>query len=131
MRTVILGLTAVVVIGAGAAVISGQHAPSSQHALRSHATAMHMCEADAGTEDKASNRHTAMLAEHLNLTAEQRATVERVAAEACAAMAQYHGQILAALTPEQREKLKALHKHGEADQEENALHMLMRKLHGR
>jgi Spy/CpxP family protein refolding chaperone len=66
-----------------------------------------------------------MLAAKLELTPEQRATVERVTAEACAAMARYHQQILDVLTPDQQTKLKELHESGPS-----GLHSLFRKLHG-
>jgi len=118
MRTALLGLVAALVIGGSAAALS-QHAPavhSGQHASSPHAAMMHACD---------SPEHISMMAEKLDLTTEQRATVERVATEACAAMAKYHEQILAALTPEQREKLKAVHAH-----DEGGLHAIMKKLHG-
>ena len=66
-----------------------------------------------------------MMAEELGLTAEQRATVERVTTEACAAIARYHEQILDVLTPEQREKLKELHGH-----DDGGIHAILKKLHG-
>ena len=120
MRTALLGLAAAVVIGGSVAAISTQHAPavhSGQHATSSHAAMMHSCD---------SPQHVSRIADKLDLTAEQRATVERVSTEACTAMARYHEQILATLTPEQREKLKALHAH-----DEGGLHAIMKKLHGR
>jgi Spy/CpxP family protein refolding chaperone len=41
----------------------------------------------------------------LGLSAEQASTIERISSEACAAMAKYHEQILAVLTPEQRARM--------------------------
>jgi len=118
MRTALLGLGAALVIGGSVAAIS-QHAPavhSGQHASSSHAAMTQVCD---------SPQHLSMMADKLELTTEQRTTVERVVTEACAAMAKYHEQIHAALTPEQREKLKALHAH-----DEGGLHAIMKKLHG-
>ena len=118
MRTALLGLGAALVIGVSVAAIS-QHAPgvqSGQHGSSSHAAMLHACD---------SPQHVSAMAEKLDLTTDQRATVERVASEACAAMARYHEQITAVLTPEQREKLKALHAH-----DEGGLHAIMKKLHG-
>ena len=119
MRTALLGLAAAVVIGGSVAVIGAQHTPAvhtAQHPASSHATMLHSCE---------SPQHVSVIAEQLNLTTEQRATVDRVSTEACAAMARYHEQILAVLTPEQREKLKALHGH-----DEGGIHAILKKLHG-
>jgi Spy/CpxP family protein refolding chaperone len=120
MRTALLGLAAAVVIGGSVAAISTQHAPavhSGQHATSSRAAMMHACD---------SPQHVSMMADKLDLTTEQRANVERVTTEACAAMAKYHEQILAALTPEQREKLKDLHGH-----DDGGAHAILKKLHGR
>ena len=119
MRTALLGLAAAIVIGGSVAVISGQHAPavhSGQHASSSHVAMLHACD---------SPKHVSMMADKLDLTAEQRTTVERVTTEACAAMTKYHEQILATLTPEQREKLKELHGH-----DEGGIHAIIKKLHG-
>ena len=119
MRTAFLGLAATVIIGGSVAAISIQHATvvhSGQHASSARTTLMHSCD---------SPEHVSVMAERLGLTAEQRVTVERVSTEACAAMAKYHEQILAALTPEQREKLKALHGH-----DEGVTHAILKKLHG-
>lgn len=112
MRTTLIGLAAAALIGGSAAVISGQHAPathSAQHTAPPHAMMLHLCESPQGTSGEAGERHTAMIAEKLGLTADQRATVERVSAEACAAMARFHQQIHDVLTAEQRAKLKQLH----------------------
>ena len=129
MRTALLGLGAAAVIGASVAVISGQHAPavhSAQHTSPPHAMVLHLCESPQASSADTASRHTSMMAEKLALTAEQRATVERVSIEACAAMAKYHEQILDVLTPEQREKLQKLHGH-----DEGGLHAILKKLHGR
>ena len=119
MRAALLGFGAALVLGGGVAVISGQHAPAAhagQRASSSHAAMMRACD---------SPQHISMMAEKLELTTDQRATVERVITEACAAMARYHEQIHAVLTPEQREKLKALHGH-----EDGGIHAILKKLHG-
>ena len=120
MRTALLGLAAAGLIGGSVAVINGQHAPavhSGQHISSPHAAMMQACD---------SPQHVSAIADKLDLTSEQRTTVERVTTEACAAMARYHEQILAALTPEQREKLKAVHAH-----DEGGIHAFLKKLHGR
>jgi Spy/CpxP family protein refolding chaperone len=130
MRTALVGLGAAAVIGASAAVINGQHAPmahAEQQSTLRHAMMLHMCEAPGSAGEP--NQHFARMADKLALTAEQRARVERVATEACAAMAKYHQQIHDVLTPEQREKLEALHGHG-GGHDESVLHAIMKKLHG-
>src|SRR5688572_24769113 len=124
MRMALVGLGAAAVIGASVAVISGQHAPavhSAQHTSPPHAMVAHLCESTQASSGDTASRHTSMVAEKLGLTTEQRATVERVTTEACAAMAKYHEQILDVLTPEQREKLKELHGH-----DESGLHAILR-----
>jgi Spy/CpxP family protein refolding chaperone len=128
MRTALLGLGAAAVIGTSVAVISGQHAPavhSAQQSSPPHAMVLHLCESAQGSSGETADRHTSMMAEKLGLTTEQRATVERVTTEACAAMAKYHEQILDVLTPEQREKLKKLHGH-----DDGGIHAILKKLHG-
>ena len=85
-----------------------------------------MCGPHASTSSSdAASDHASFLAAKLDLTAEQRATVERVSNEACAAMAKYHQQILDVLTPEQQAKLKELH-----DSAPSGLHAWVRRLHG-
>jgi Spy/CpxP family protein refolding chaperone len=83
-----------------------------------------ICAPHAASGDAATD-HAAFLAAKLELTADQRATVERVSTEACAAMSKYHQQILDVLTPDQQAKLKELHGSGQSD-----LHAWFRKLHG-
>ena len=128
MRTALIALAAATIVGASVAAVS-QHSSASTVAS-SHPMQVALCESANGTGD-ATNRHTRMLAEHLGLTADQRTTVERITKEACAAMATYHEQILATLTPEQREKLKQMHGHGEGAESESLFHTLFMKLHGR
>jgi len=65
------------------------------------------------------------MAAKLDLSTEQRTTVTRIATEACTAMSKYHEEILATLTPEQRQKLKELHSGGH----EGGIHALFKKLH--
>jgi Spy/CpxP family protein refolding chaperone len=118
MRRALLGFSAALVIGGSVAALS-QHAPavhSGQHASSPHAAMMQSCD---------SPEHVSLMADKLDLTTEQRSTVDRVTTEACAAMARYHEQILGVLTPEQREKLKTLHTH-----DESGLHAIITKLHG-
>ena len=72
------------------AVIGAQHVPNT-HAAPTHATASHefaqqMCESH---EAGAAGHHAAMAAA-LGLTAEQLSSVDRISAEACAALAKYH-----------------------------------------
>jgi Spy/CpxP family protein refolding chaperone len=61
---------------------------------------------------EAVNAHHAQVATALGLTAEQLTTVDRLTTEACAAMKKYHEQIMAVLTPEQRQKLHDMHGSG-------------------
>ena len=71
---------------------------------------MHLCAAsDTSAGAETAKAHHAEIAAALGLTAEQMATVHRVSTEACAAMKKYHEQIMAVLTPEQRQKLRDLH----------------------
>lgn len=107
MRTSLFASAALVFAAAGVVVISAQHHGGSQatHAVSSHQMMMSHC----GGNEEATRAHHAQLASALGLTAEQTATVERVSTEACAAMARFHEQILAVLTPEQRTKLQELH----------------------
>ena len=105
MRTRLLGLGAVVVV-ASVALIGAQHRPDSTHSAGMHAPrtdqSHHAC-------DPAAAGHHAEMAAALGLTAEQTTAIERISAEACAAMARYHEQILAVLTPEQRTKMQQHH----------------------
>ena len=120
MRTSLFGFGALLAAAASVAVISAQHTPPS------HQNVHQICAHAPASGEAAASDHASFLAEKLELTSEQRATVERVSAEACAAMAKYHQQILDVLTPEQHAKLKELHGSGQSD-----LHALFRKLHGR
>ena len=120
MKTSLFGFGALLAAAASVAVINAQHTPPVHHATHqicaSHTRA---------SGETAANDHASLLAAKLELTSEQRATVERVSADACAAMAKYHQQILDVLTPEQQAKLKELHGEGQSD-----LHAWLRKLHG-
>jgi Spy/CpxP family protein refolding chaperone len=122
MRTGLLGLGVLLVAATGVSVVSAQHTPPIHH------VSLHqICEPHApASGDTAASDHASILAARLDLTAEQRATVERISNEACAAMTKYHQQILDALTPEQQIKLKELHENGS-----RGLHAWFRKLHGR
>ena len=120
MRTSLFGFGALLAAAASVAVISAQHTPPA------HQNVHQICAPHApASGDAAASDHASFLAAKLELTSEQRATVERVSAEACAAMAKYHQQILDVLTPEQHTKLKELHRSGQSD-----LHAWFRKLHG-
>ena len=119
MRTSLFGVGALLAAAASVAVISAQHTPPGHHVPHQ------ICAPHAASGDAAATDHAALLAAKLELTSEQRATVERVSTEACAAMAKYHQQILDVLTPEQQAKLKGLHGAGQSD-----LHGWFRKLHG-
>jgi Spy/CpxP family protein refolding chaperone len=120
MRTSQFGVAALLAAAASVAVINAQHTPPVHHATH-QVCAPH---APASGETAASD-HASLLAAKLELTSEQRATVERVSSEACAAMAKYHQQILDVLTPEQQAKLRELHEDGQSD-----LHAWFKKLHG-
>jgi hypothetical protein len=115
MRPGLFGIGALLAAAASVA----QHTPPSHHVPHQ------ICAPHAASGDAAATDHAAFLAAKLELTSEQHATVERVSAEACAAMAKYHHQILDVLTPEQQAKLKELHGAGQSD-----LHAWLRKLHG-
>jgi hypothetical protein len=105
----------------------GGQSPSAAPVEGSHFTS-HMCAARIGSQNTPISGHDAHLAAILGLSGDQQVHIERIAADACAAMAKYHDQILAELTPGQRAKLHPLH--GETGAP-SALHRLMKKLHGR
>ena len=65
--------------------------------------------------------------EALQLTSTQVANIEQIAGEVCTAMANGHERIHGELTPEQREKVKAMHAHGHGH---DAVANWFRKLHG-
>jgi predicted transglutaminase-like cysteine proteinase len=114
MRPRFLGFAALIV-AASVAVISAQHRQDTHsagtHGTRSHQVLHDMCESHHAAG--ASSHHAEMSAA-LGLSAEQLSTIERINSEACAAMAKYHEQILAVLTPEQRAKMQE--HHGATDQ---------------
>lgn len=102
MRLRFLGFGALIVAGSFG-VITAQHSPGT-HSTRVHETRAHqypheMCGSHqaAGTSS-----HQTEMSAALGLSAEQTSTIERISSEACAAMAKYHEQIQAVLTPEQR-----------------------------
>lgn len=101
-----LGFGALIVVGT-AGVITAQHTPrthaTATHEARTHQSSHDMCSSHAGAG------HHAEMAAALGLSAEQATTIERISSEACAAMAKYHEQIQAVLTPEQRAKLQEHH----------------------
>ena len=127
MRNVLIGL-GLLVTAAGAVTISAQHTSRDHQAALNpgHMMALHACAAGPGkTSGDAVADHMSVLATKLDLTADQRANVTRLASEACASMAKYHEEILSTLTPEQREKLKDMHRG-----DDSGIHALFKKLHG-
>ena len=106
MRTGLFASAALGLAAASVVVISAQHHGDGQKA---HAVTSHQMMSHCGSDEEATRAHHAHFAAALGLTTDQTATIERVATEACAAMARYHEQILAVLTPEQRAKLQELH----------------------
>lgn len=124
-------LIALASLVAGASIVAvSAHSYGGQSAAAAPTTdsafASHMCGASDGQRGPASDHH-AHLAAMLGLSGDQQANIERITNDACAAMAKYHEQILAELTPEQRAKVQALHGHGSSP---SSFHRLMMKLHG-
>ena len=111
MRTSLFGMALLVVVLAGGGIAAQHHGSASQHkASTDHQFLVHLCAASDGPAgSEAVNAHHAQVATALGLTVEQLTTVNRVTTEACAAIKKYHEQILAVLTPEQRQKLRDLH----------------------
>jgi Spy/CpxP family protein refolding chaperone len=114
-----------------AAQAATQHPAAPATATPHHATASAQQHAAAATQHHAATAAASSpvetLAAELKLTAQQAAEIDRLATEACAAMAKYHEQVLAVLTPEQRAKMQALHGGTDA---ESPLAAFFRKLHG-
>ena len=102
--------------------VTQHHAVPATAAAQHHAAAMQQHGAAAAPAS-----HATALAAALKLTDKQSAEIDRLTTEACAAMAKYHEQILAVLTPEQRAKMMELHGGGHAD---SPLAQFFRKLHG-
>ena len=93
------------------AVLAAQHSPRP-HGAPSHEAQPHQSVHQMCGSDQAATHHAEMSAA-LGLSADQASAIERISTEACAAMAKYHDQILAVLTPEQRAKMQQ--RHGVAD----------------
>jgi hypothetical protein len=109
MRLRFLGFGAVIV-AATVGVIAAQHSQATHstqgHESRSHQFPHEMC----GSHQAAgADSHHAEMSAALGLSAEQASAIERITSEACAAMAKYHEQIQAVLTPEQRAKMQEHH----------------------
>ena len=112
MRTSLFGMALLGVLLAGGGIAAQHHGSASpQHkASTDHQFLVHLCAASDGPAGaEAANAHHAQVATALGLTADQLATVDRVTTEACASIKKYHEQIMAVLTPEQRQKLRDLH----------------------
>jgi len=126
--TFLIAFTALAV-GGGAAVMAEQHfstagaggQSSSPDTMFVHA----MC--DDGAGGAAKPHLPADLAKTLELTSAQQADVDRLASEACATMTRIHEEMASVLTPEQLEKLHAMHAGGN---HLSALHQWIYKLHG-
>ena len=118
MRTLLFGGALLIAGTASGVAIGAQHTPAT------HQLSLQLCDvsAAAGGHDRLRD-HAAFLAAKLNLTADQRASVERVSTEACAALAKSHEEILALLTPEQRTRLQQLH------DDDGGVHAFFKKLH--
>ena len=120
MRTVLFGGALLTAAAATAVAIGAQQRPMH------HPVPHQICAGvnAPGEADDAAGNHAAFLTAKLDLTTAQRATVERVSTEACAAMAKYHQELLGVLTAEQRATLHQLH------QDDSGIHAWFRKLHG-
>jgi Spy/CpxP family protein refolding chaperone len=124
MRTSLFGMGLLGVILAGGALSAQHHGtPSAQHKVSSdHQFLLHLCAASDGPGGAdAVSAHHAQVATALGLSVEQLTTVNRVTTEACAAMKKYHEQIMAVLTPEQRQKLHDMHGGGHGEPARAAL----------
>ena len=117
------------------AICGAHHAVPTQTAMQHHAAppataAQHhatVAQQHVTSVTQTPSSHAAAMAAELKLTDQQAAEIDRLTTEACAAMAKYHEQILAVLTPEQRAKMQALHGGTDA---ESPLATFFKKLHG-
>lgn len=117
MRLGFLGVGALIVAGSVGVITAHHsqrtHAPQT-HEARTHEAKAHQMPHDmCGSHQAGSGGHHAEMSAALGLSTEQASSIERISSEACAAMAKYHEQILAVLTPEQRAKVQE--HHGAAD----------------
>ena len=108
---------------AAAQTATQHHAVPATTAAQHHATASTQHHATTATQSS----HAAAMPAELKLTEKQAAEINRLTTEACAAMAKYHEQIMAVLTPEQKAKMMELHGGGH---ENSPLAAFFRKLHG-
>lgn len=110
MRTSLFGLALLGVVLAGGGIAAQHHGSTAapHKASTDQQFLLHLCAASE-TGAETANAHHAEVATALGLSAEQVATVDRLATEACTAIKKYHEQIMAVLTPEQRQKLRDLH----------------------
>jgi Spy/CpxP family protein refolding chaperone len=124
--------TALAILVAAASVVAvtahayGIQSPAAAAPVE-HRVISRMCEGVSGAAGTSDSDHHAQMAAALGLSPDQRANIDRIAGEACAAMAKYHDEILAQLTPEQRSSLHKLHPDS---RDLSFIHRLMRKLHG-
>ena len=135
LNRIVTGAFAVATLGFGvvAAQHTGQHQSPPHESRTDHAIcgAHHAVASQAATQHHATaaapSSHAAALPAELKLTEKQAAEIDRLTTEACAAMAKYHEQIMAVLTPEQKARMMELHGGGHAD---SPLAAFFRKLHG-
>lgn len=151
MRTRFIGIGVAVVGLASVVVVGAQHraAPAAATPVASTAMALPCANHQAPTHTSASMvDHAAMAQRHggaahassapdhasamtsaLGLSSEQTAQVQAISTEMCAAIAKFHEQMMAVLTPEQRAKLHAMHDAHGSDGV-SGLHAFFRWLHG-
>jgi Spy/CpxP family protein refolding chaperone len=98
------------IVAATVGVIAAQHSQDTRstqgHETRTHQFPPEMCGSHQAT---GADSHHADMSAALGLSAEQASAIERITSEACAAMAKFHEQIQAVLTPEQRAKMQEHH----------------------
>jgi hypothetical protein len=123
-------------------VINAQHQNDGRQAhaagLTSDALFVHnVCAEYPGVDGATSGHHVpAEVVSALELTDAQQAELNRKAADACAAMARVHEEMMSVLTPEQQEKMQAFHNAHSASHDgggalrmHNAVMSWMKKIH--
>ncbi|HET9370356.1 MAG TPA: hypothetical protein VFO19_08910 [Vicinamibacterales bacterium] len=128
MTKVIYALGAAVVVTSTIVVAAQHQADPHQRPAGGHEfQALHsMCAAGGAAEGQTSHV-PAHLAEKLQLTADQSAQIDKIAAEACSVIERVHTQIRDVLTPEQRARLAELHGGGTGH---GAIGDFFKRLHG-
>jgi Spy/CpxP family protein refolding chaperone len=121
-----LYVLAAAVVAASTIVVVAAHG-SSNAGVPAELKLMHDGCTQTGPDGQTQSHIPADLAQKLELTSQQSADIDRLAAEGCATILRTHQQILDLLTPEQRAKIQQMHSDGSAHA---YLYEMFKKLHG-